>query len=169
MGMRAKKFISMTAVAAMVWALVAVLAPTAALATTCCYNMKNANGKFMGASGNNIIVSTTAIFWTSLNDGNYLTLWDESVNKNLGLSGNSTANGTQAIRAAGSSSYTQDWRLYLYNGGPYYQMKSRANLNKCLGISGGASGTYVQLFACATSGVPTNQLWTQIRTNGAKK
>jgi hypothetical protein len=162
--MRTKKFAAMTATAVMVGALLTALTPTAAQAATCCYNMKNANGKFMGVSGTNIIVSTTAVFWTSLTDSNYLTLWDEGTNKNLGLSGNSTADGTRAVLAAGSSSFTQDWQLHLYNGGPYYQMKSRANLNKCLGISGGSSGTNVALFPCAAA---TNQLWTQIRTNGA--
>ena len=62
-----------TATAVMVGALLTALTPTAAQAATCCYNMKNANGKFMGVSGNNIIVSTTAVFWTSLTDSNYLT------------------------------------------------------------------------------------------------
>lgn len=157
--MRTKKFAAMTAAATLVGALLTVLTPTAAQAADCSpYYLENANGQWMFNSGNYLTVNYggSALCWTRVNDSIYTTFWSQTYNKNIGLSGNSTASGTRAILATGSSSYTQDW-LTIAVGASYFQLQSRANANMCLGVSGGASGTNVALFACSTAA--NNQLW----------
>ncbi|MEU8821931.1 RICIN domain-containing protein [Actinoplanes sp. NPDC048796] len=157
--MRLKKFVSAAAAAAMVSALLAVLSPTAAHAASS-YKLKNAGGRYVTVSGTYLVMgsSTNLTFTDCCGEGNYLTLWNTSSNKNLGLSGNSTASGTRAVLAAGSSSNTQDWQWDPATL-TTFQLKNRANPNMCLGISGGQTGTNVAIFACATGQIPNNQLW----------
>ncbi|MFI7599809.1 RICIN domain-containing protein [Actinoplanes sp. NPDC049681] len=156
--MRKKKFAGAAVAAAMVGALLTVFTPSAAQASTCCFKYKNGNGKYLAASGSYIVVNSTGLAWTEVGDSGYLTLWNQTANKNLGLSGNSTANGTRAVLASGSSSHTQDWSPKFVNDFQF-QLKNRADPSKCLGISGGSSGTDVAIFTCQ---VATNQLWSRV-------
>ncbi|MGW1564306.1 RICIN domain-containing protein [Streptomyces sp. NPDC002144] len=159
--MRTKKFAALASAAAMVGTLFTVLSPSAAQAVgTCCYYLKNGNGKYLAASGANAVVKTSGLPFTLIADGGYLTLWQSNANLNLGLSGNASSSGTRAVYAAGSSSYTQDWsRSYLTD--TTFLLKNRANASVCLGISGGSTGTDVYVFTCS-SPVATNQIWSLV-------
>jgi hypothetical protein len=161
--MRARKFTGMAVVAAMVGALLTVLSPTAAQAAAGS-RLQNLGGKSLNKTSAGYLIATdgSPLRFSMVDAGSvYETFWEPDLNKNIGLSGNSTASGTQGILANGSSNNTQDWqRVFQSEQSGWFQMKNRANLSRCLGISGGASGYVVAVFNCAPAdAVPNNQLW----------
>jgi len=152
--MRRKRFFSMAVAALVAGTLITALTPTAALAAV---RIKNGGGKFLGASGNNVIVDSLGLAWSEVNDGNYITFYRSSQSLNLGLSGNSSAVGTRAVLTTPSGNFTQDWRIEFVNN-TQFRLHSRASDGRCLGVSGGSSGTNVALFTCDGT---SNQRWSR--------
>jgi hypothetical protein len=120
----------------------------------------NANGKYLAASGNLLVVSSTggtSRYFNTVRDGSWVTFEHDATGRNVNTSGNGTANGTRAVLSAGSGSFTQDWGvLPVDDTGPLFRLQNRAVTTRCLGISGGSSGTNVAIFNCDRA---ANQRW----------
>jgi hypothetical protein len=172
---RVKKFNRKAVVGVLIGALIAVVSPSTAYAMPLQHGGRgslsssallidgpfvfiNSNGKYLAASGNLLVVSTSSSnghFYT-VPDNGWVTL-QHANGLNVNTSGNGTANGTRAVLSPGSGSFTQDWRPVPY--GPdlrFVQFQNRAVPSRCLGISGGSSGTDVAIFNCENA---PNQRW----------
>jgi ricin-type beta-trefoil lectin protein len=119
------------------------------------YNDAETNGtKIVQA---NASTSNTLQGWTVYADGSYSYFNNYGVNRNLGLSGTSTATGTAAVLANGSSSFDQDWTIEKKDS-TWFRLKNRKDSTKCLGITGAstAANAVAAIYTCDTS---TNQTW----------
>jgi len=123
------------------------------------YYLINNNGKYLAPSGNFLVVSSSggpSRYFNTVPDSSWVTFEHDATGLDVNTAGNGTANGTRGVLSPGSGSFTMDWGVLPYQSGPYFQLQNRAVTSRCLGISGGSSGTDVAIFNCA---VASNQLW----------
>jgi hypothetical protein len=137
------------------------LIPSDFLAVDGPFYLINANGKYLAAAGDLLVVSSTGgsgRWFNTVPDNGWVTFEHDATGRNVNTSGNGTANGTRAVLSPGSGSFTQDWGVVPFGGGsPLFALQNRAVPTRCLGISGGSSGTDVAIFNCVRGAA--NQQW----------
>lgn len=173
-GERAKTSVRMTIAMALAGALVSAFGPSSAYAASAQRGeaassetatssgllvtslLQNRNGKYLKSSGTSLVVASTGEGFNRVADGSYLTLNHVAQNKNVAASSTTSS---AVVLINGSGSTLQDWSVEIYGGDTqYFRLKNRATPSRCLGISGGSTGTTVGIFACSTP-TATNQLW----------
>jgi hypothetical protein len=126
------------------------------------YYIVNASGLHLAASGSSLILTLldgNPRFYT-VPDSGYVT-YQSATGPNVGTVGNGTAHGTRVDLVARSGSHTQDWSTRPVGGGSrFFGIVNRAS-GRCLGISGGSSGTTtLAIFDCDQR---PNQQWALMR------
>ncbi|MBO3744021.1 RICIN domain-containing protein [Actinoplanes flavus] len=126
------------------------------------YYIVNANGLHLAASGSSLILTAldgNPRFHT-VPDNGYVTYESDATRTNVGTVGNGTAHGTRVDLVTPSGSHTQDWSTRPVGGGSrFFGIVNRAS-GRCLGISGGSSGTTLAIFDCDRR---PNQQWALMR------
>jgi hypothetical protein len=124
----------------------------------------NANGLHLAASDSGSLILTLSggnpRFYT-VPDSGYVT-YQSATGPNVGTVGNGTAHGTRVDLVARSGSHTQDWSTRpVGSGSRFFGIVNRAS-GRCLGISGGSSGTTLAIFDCDRR---PNQQWATMPTS----